>query len=478
MTTIGSTPVKLSVSVVDRNGNDVTSQYSIEVLEGELAIEPRQIVVSLATNIKVSEEGTDINSCGAVVSGSLLEGHTVKYRSMQNSLGNYSADTTFVWVVDSNGNDVTEFYEVVTAIGDFTIQNPETFFPQVPSDLLDDDRFGNIGNLIDGNPGGLDIDGDGIVDFPIDGNGYIDIDGDGIGDIPADLAGLALLKCYIVNADEDGFIYLREKSYGNYDGSDWGMPSEYELEMTPYLFTTEALKNGNYSSTTVKITPLFDGFYYSMPYYYDGGVSYNYNDCYAEMFAPKDETYAATYISFDYLAAQDIPYISNPSDDDEYYEYVLQHYRQMTQSMYDSLKAIADENDLKPDDPEIIAKVAEYIRGAAKYNLDFAELPSGEEGVVYFLTEGKEGVCRHFATAATLMYRTMGIPARYVTGFATYAAAGVDTEVTALQAHAWVEIYIDNVGWVQIEVTPGGSNGNPGLPEAPEKPEKPESNLA
>ena len=72
------------------------------------------------------------------------------------------------------------------------------------------------------------------------------------------------------------------------------------------------------------------------------------------------------------------------------------------------------------------------------------------------------------------MYRTMGIPARYVTGFATYAAAGVDTEVTALQAHAWVEIYIDNVGWVQIEVTPGGSNGNPGLPEAPEKPEKPE----
>ena len=458
MTTIGTTPVKLSLSIVDRKGNDVTSQYSVEVLEGELTVEPRRMVVSLATNVKVSEDGADINSCGAIVSGSLLEGHTIKYRSMQNSLGNYSADTIFVWVVDERGNDVTEFYEIVTAAGDFTVQNPETFFPEVPSDLLENNKYGSLGDLIDGNPGGLDI------------------DGDGIGDIPAELAGLAFLKCYVVNADKDGYIYLREQSYGNYDGSDWAKPSEYELEMTPYLFTTEALKNSNYLSTSVKITPLLDGFYYSMPYYYDGGVTYNYNDCYADMIAPKDETYVVSYIPFDYLTAKEIPSINYAWADSEYYDYVLDNYRQMSQSMYDALKAIADKNELNPDDPEIIAKVAEYIRGAATYNLDFGEIPSGEEGVIYFLTEGKEGVCRHFATAATLMYRTMGIPARYVTGFAVDAKAGVDTVVTGMQAHAWVEIYIDNLGWVQIEVTPGGSGGqNPGnTPEKPEEPEEPE----
>ena len=473
ITTVGSTPVKLSVAVVDERGNDVTSQYSIEVVEGELKVQPRRLVVSMNSSIKVSGEAADITSSGAIVSGELLAGHTVKYRSMQNSLGNYSADTIFVWVVDENGNDVTDLYEVISAVGDISLQNPGTFFSQVPSDLLDVDKYGDlIGDLLEGNPGGLDIDLDGDVDFPIGEDGMIDLDGDGIGDVPAELAGLALLECYVINAEKDGYVYLREQSYGNYDGSDWGNAGEYELEMTPYLFSADALANANYSSTSVRITPLLDIFYYSTPYYYDGGVSYNYNDCYADMKAPKDQTYEVSYIPFDYLSAESVPTISDPSADDEYYAFVLDSYRTMTQTMYESMSAIAAENELYSDDPDIIAKVAEYIRGAATYNLEFSGIPDGEEGVIYFLTEGKEGVCRHFATAATLMYRTMGIPARYVTGFAAYAKAGEDTVVKGLQAHAWVEVYVDNFGWVQIEVTPGSSMPEPEEPEEEHEPLK------
>lgn len=63
------------------------------------------------------------------------------------------------------------------------------------------------------------------------------------------------------------------------------------------------------------------------------------------------------------------------------------------------------------------------------------------------------------------MYRALGIPARYVTGFVRDLKAEKTSTVTARQAHAWVEVYIDGMGWVQVEVTgsgfdSGGSGGS------------------
>jgi hypothetical protein len=71
---------------------------------------------------------------------------------------------------------------------------------------------------------------------------------------------------------------------------------------------------------------------------------------------------------------------------------------------------------------------------------------------------GNVTVCRHFATAAVAMYRAFGIPARYTVGYSVNAREGFSVEVTTLDAHAWVEIYVDGMGWVPVEVT-GSSNG-------------------
>ena len=97
--------------------------------------------------------------------------------------------------------------------------------------------------------------------------------------------------------------------------------------------------------------------------------------------------------------------------------------------------------------------MAAYIRTAAEYDVNFTPCPEGQDEVVYFLTEGK-GVCRHFASAAVLMYRTLGIPARYVVGYSVYAVGETWTDVTGAQAHAWVEVFFDGIGWVQYECTP------------------------
>lgn len=77
-----------------------------------------------------------------------------------------------------------------------------------------------------------------------------------------------------------------------------------------------------------------------------------------------------------------------------------------------------------------------------------------------FLQETRSGFSVHFATAAALMFRYYGIPARYVEGY-LITPEDVDgvlshsaVVVTDENAHAWVEIYQDGVGWIPFEATP------------------------
>lgn len=91
------------------------------------------------------------------------------------------------------------------------------------------------------------------------------------------------------------------------------------------------------------------------------------------------------------------------------------------------------------------------------YDPDTPLTPNGEDFVGYFLTQGRRGYCMHFASAATLIFRTYGIPARYVTGFAASSRQGQTVNVPDSAAHAWVEVYLDGYGWYPVDVTPGYS---------------------
>jgi len=75
-----------------------------------------------------------------------------------------------------------------------------------------------------------------------------------------------------------------------------------------------------------------------------------------------------------------------------------------------------------------------------------------------FIFEMEEGYCEYFATAMTTMLRTQGIPARYTVGYTTGQKVDDTTyEVRGMNAHAWVEVYFPDVGWVRFDPTPGGS---------------------
>ena len=82
--------------------------------------------------------------------------------------------------------------------------------------------------------------------------------------------------------------------------------------------------------------------------------------------------------------------------------------------------------------------------------------------VAWFLGSAHEGNSAYFATAATLAFRSQGIPARYVEGYraaddelTAAVDAGTALNLTAADAHAWTEVYLDGQGWTPVEVTPG-----------------------
>ena len=80
----------------------------------------------------------------------------------------------------------------------------------------------------------------------------------------------------------------------------------------------------------------------------------------------------------------------------------------------------------------------------------------------------------HFASAGALILQSLGVPARYASGYVVEPSAfhkekkGYQADVPDYNAHAWVEIYLENIGWVPVEMTPGYTNDSAKLPTTPE----------
>lgn len=158
-----------------------------------------------------------------------------------------------------------------------------------------------------------------------------------------------------------------------------------------------------------------------------------------------------------------------------YNEYVKKEYLQLPENNA-YLK-----NMVKPlvanayDDFGIADQIRKYLKENTVCTDYVGDLPAGRDFVNYFLMDNKKGYSAHYAATATLMLRAAGVPARYVEGFVlTYednikhlesnAKGEYEIDLTDKEAHAWVEIYSKNYGWISVEVTPGFYSGNLNAP--------------
>ncbi|QFG00304.1 transglutaminase [Psychrobacillus glaciei] len=105
-----------------------------------------------------------------------------------------------------------------------------------------------------------------------------------------------------------------------------------------------------------------------------------------------------------------------------------------------------------------------FSRNGFRYDQMLAAVPKGNTDYVdQFLFDTKMGYCDNFSTSMVVMLRTLGIPSRWVKGF----ASGENVQkgdsipvfkVTNNDAHSWVEAYFPGVGWMYFEPTIGFSN--------------------
>ena len=86
--------------------------------------------------------------------------------------------------------------------------------------------------------------------------------------------------------------------------------------------------------------------------------------------------------------------------------------------------------------------------------------PEGQDPLQWFLTTSRTGNQMLYVSAAVEAFCAHGIPARYVEGYYLGASKIQDSKngevsITGENAHAWVEVYFDGVGWKAVDVTPG-----------------------
>lgn len=111
------------------------------------------------------------------------------------------------------------------------------------------------------------------------------------------------------------------------------------------------------------------------------------------------------------------------------------------------------------DYEDAIQAVYDKLLTETTYNEECGPVSPDTDFLQYFLEGSAEGYSVHYATAAALILRYQGIPARYVEGYVVTpedvaAAEGNTVTIDGGNSHAWVEYYRDGVGWVPLEVTP------------------------
>ncbi|MGC1188911.1 MAG: DUF3488 and transglutaminase-like domain-containing protein, partial [Candidatus Acidiferrales bacterium] len=101
------------------------------------------------------------------------------------------------------------------------------------------------------------------------------------------------------------------------------------------------------------------------------------------------------------------------------------------------------------------AAIEAFLRTHYGYTLDLSGPPPADP-LAYFLFEKRAGHCEYFASAMTVMVRSLGIPARYINGFLPGEFNQVDSEyvIRASDAHSWVEVYFPGYGWITFDPTP------------------------
>ena len=394
------------IVITDASGNDVTDRYyEITTENGTLTVQQRNVTVIAGSKVK-EYNGLPLTYNYYELEGdSFLEGHTLKVEISGSitEIGWIHNKVSSYVVLDEQGTDVTKYYNVETVDGVLEVVEEMIYFKLVL----------NSGK----------------------GKGTTDT------------------------------VYLKMESLGNYDPltNSWGTAPRYNKLIydseSAYYLPAYGMEDSGITTYNLTINPV--GGLFALPYYtfYDDTGSQQQSDTYLS--GDAYYTYTVTYFKYgdNYFSNIELPEGELTQYEKDYREFVYKNYLDVDGETEAYLLEIIAAKGFNKNKASIINDVAKYIKSVARYKLDYDQSIDTAKNPVIEFFEKKEGVCRHYATAATLLFRTLGIPARYTTGFMGTATEGVETNVTTSMAHAWVEVYVDGKGWTRVEVTGTADGG-------------------
>ena len=415
---VGSDDNVVGFIITDEYGNDITEKYYEVELGGYgvLEITPRMLYLESGSAEKVYD-GTPLTAFVVYGDEALADGDTLRITDGSQIVDPGTVPNELVVEIsDAEGNDGLGNYIIVWTYGTLTV--------------LDGSGDGGAGNLDDsGSIGGGGTDGE-----------------------PSDAVSMR------IRSDIDGNLYLRYKSFGDYAYSGWNAAYAYTAKsLSPLYYASESLISGGASRHTLEVINFTTD--YVVPYY-TATYAVGANDVF--LTTNNVSGYAIDYVTGDYPSdgfVKGALYSSAYAGEVAQYEsFVYDTYTTLPEDTRAALAAIIAEQgwNASQGTDALISAVADYVRNAATYDLEYdAALDAESDIVVAFLTNDAygAGVCRHFASAATALYRALGIPARYTIGYAAQTVAGEWKDVTPMTAHAWTEVYVDGTGWIVVDAT-------------------------
>ena len=141
-----------------------------------------------------------------------------------------------------------------------------------------------------------------------------------------------------------------------------------------------------------------------------------------------------------------------------YTDYIKAKYLQLPSTVPPRVRALAHSLlDNIPNAYDKAETLETFLRSPPySYSPQVKPTPPGKDPIEYFLFDLRQDFCEYFASAMVVMLREAGVPARLVEGFTTgtYDSASNAYVVKEQDAHAWVEVYFPQYGWIEFEPTP------------------------
>ncbi len=166
-------------------------------------------------------------------------------------------------------------------------------------------------------------------------------------------------------------------------------------------------------------------------------------------------TFQGSLFTADTEGIRDLVLAAGASGDTWYERSILSEYLALPQNLPEELRQLAER--LTSGDTldfDRAMTLCSWLRTSFPYTLNQHVPPLDTDFVSWFLFEEKQGYCTSFASAMVVLCRTLGLPARYVEGFAALPDETGNAIVTAEHAHAWAEVYFPGFGWLAFDPTP------------------------